>query len=245
MRFQRLAALVVINTPGSSSQDVRGTPLQARILNSPQITTQPVNQTVTVGQTASFSVTATGTAALSYQWNKNGAAIGGATSANYTTPATTSADNGAQFSAVISNPRTLGIRLGWSHDGVSQKEWTIKDESTLLKTLKAVRELLERTGFPFLERYSRTEEAMSVLEADNQEARRIAGPDDKRAKEAIAMALLTRSLPAAIAMRDKKLASWRPSSSKDAYDQVSKWASSSLPQRAHGKNLLDSLEPGF
>jgi hypothetical protein len=69
----------------------------------PSITTQPTSQTVTVGQTASFSVSATGTAPLSYQWNKNGTAISGATSSSYTTPVTTSSDNGAQFTVVVSN----------------------------------------------------------------------------------------------------------------------------------------------
>ena len=54
----------------------------------PTITAQPQNQTVTAGQTASFSVTASGTAPLTYQWKKNGNAISGATSNTYTTPAT-------------------------------------------------------------------------------------------------------------------------------------------------------------
>ena len=69
----------------------------------PAVTAQPVNQTVAVGQTATFSVTATGTAPLSYQWRKNSANISGATASTYTTPATASTDNGAQFSVVISN----------------------------------------------------------------------------------------------------------------------------------------------
>ena len=69
----------------------------------PAITTQPSNQTVTVGQTATFSVVATGTVPLTYQWQNGATAISGATSANYTTPATTSADNGSQFSVVVSN----------------------------------------------------------------------------------------------------------------------------------------------
>jgi HYDIN/CFA65/VesB family protein/glycosyl hydrolase family 123/carboxypeptidase family protein/Ig-like domain-containing protein len=73
------------------------------VVVAPTITTQPANQTVAAGQTASFSVTATGTAPLSYQWKKNGAAITGATSSSYTTPTTTSSDNGAQFTAVVSN----------------------------------------------------------------------------------------------------------------------------------------------
>ena len=69
----------------------------------PTITTQPVNQTVTAGQTATFSVAATGTAPLTYQWKKNGANLSGATAASYTTPATTSGDNGSTFQVVVSN----------------------------------------------------------------------------------------------------------------------------------------------
>ena len=69
----------------------------------PTITTQPQNQTVTVGSTATFSVVASGTAPLSYQWSKNGTAISGATNSSYTTPATVSADNGATFTVTVSN----------------------------------------------------------------------------------------------------------------------------------------------
>jgi hypothetical protein len=69
----------------------------------PSITTQPASTTVNVGQTASFSVAATGTGTLTYQWKKNGAAISGATSASYTTPATASTDNGAQFTVTVTN----------------------------------------------------------------------------------------------------------------------------------------------
>jgi hypothetical protein len=69
----------------------------------PQITTQPANQTVSVGQTATFSVAATGTAPLQYQWRKNGAVITGATGSSYTTPATVSTDNGSSFTGVVSN----------------------------------------------------------------------------------------------------------------------------------------------
>jgi hypothetical protein len=69
----------------------------------PSITTQPSNQSVTVGQSATFSVAATGTTPLSYQWQKGTAAITGATSASYTTPATVSSDEGSQFQVVVSN----------------------------------------------------------------------------------------------------------------------------------------------
>ena len=69
----------------------------------PSITTQPANKTVTVGQTAKFSVTATGTTPLHYHWMKNGVNIPGATNASYTTPPTTAADNGSLFAVVVGN----------------------------------------------------------------------------------------------------------------------------------------------
>ncbi|MCC6396383.1 MAG: immunoglobulin domain-containing protein, partial [Bacteroidetes bacterium] len=69
----------------------------------PTITTHPADQTVEVGQTATFSVGASGTAPLSYQWQKNGVDIGGAINATYTTPATVKADSGALFRCVVSN----------------------------------------------------------------------------------------------------------------------------------------------
>ena len=49
--------------------------------SAPTITTQPANQSVQAGQSATFSVVATGSAPLTYQWRKNGTAIPGATGA--------------------------------------------------------------------------------------------------------------------------------------------------------------------
>src|ERR1700687_382400 len=69
----------------------------------PSIGAQPQSQTVTAPATATFSVSATGTTPLSYQWNKNGTVVSGATSSTYTTPATTSADDGAKFTVVVTN----------------------------------------------------------------------------------------------------------------------------------------------
>ncbi len=69
----------------------------------PSITTQPSAQTVGAGQSATFSVAAAGTSPLSYQWQKNGSNISGATAVRYTTPATTSGDNGSLFAVVVSN----------------------------------------------------------------------------------------------------------------------------------------------
>ncbi len=77
----------------------------ASSLSVPVIKTQPSSATVTSGQKASFSVTATGATPLAYQWQRGGTAISGATASIYTTPATTSADSGAQFRVVVSNSK--------------------------------------------------------------------------------------------------------------------------------------------
>src|SRR5260221_7833835 len=69
----------------------------------PTITAQPASQTVTAGQTATFTVVASGTAPLSYQWQKNGVNISGATVASYTTAVTTTGDSGSTFDVVVSN----------------------------------------------------------------------------------------------------------------------------------------------
>ncbi len=69
----------------------------------PSISVAPASQTVLAGQTATFTVVATGTPPLTYQWEKNGAAIPGATSSSYTTPATSTSDSGSTFTVVITN----------------------------------------------------------------------------------------------------------------------------------------------
>ncbi len=69
----------------------------------PSIATQPVSQTISVGQPVTFSVTASGTAPLSYQWQRNNVNISGATAASYTIASVTSADNNAMFRAVVTN----------------------------------------------------------------------------------------------------------------------------------------------
>ena len=106
MKFQRpslrLALLfallfVVSGCVGTTSKTTATNP------NAPTITTQPANQSVTIGQSAAFSVVAAGPAPLAYQWQKNNANIAGAVSASYMTPATVSGDNNATFRVMVSN----------------------------------------------------------------------------------------------------------------------------------------------
>ncbi len=73
----------------------------------PTITIQPVGQTVTAGGTTSYSVVATGTPTLTYQWylvpagQATGGAIVGATSATYTVPATATTTGNDQDSYYV------------------------------------------------------------------------------------------------------------------------------------------------
>ena len=69
----------------------------------PTITQQPASVTTMPGQSASFSVAATGTAPLAYQWQRSGVAIPGATSTTYTLASTAQTDSGVTFRVVVSN----------------------------------------------------------------------------------------------------------------------------------------------
>jgi glucose/arabinose dehydrogenase len=70
----------------------------------PQITQHPAGQTVTEGQSVTFTVGATGSQPLSYRWQRNRTDIPGATSTSYTIAAVTLADDGAMFRALVTNP---------------------------------------------------------------------------------------------------------------------------------------------
>ena len=69
--------------------------------SAPVITIQPSDQSVSVGQAATFTVSASSTGSLSYQWQKNSSPITGASSSSYTTAAAALADGGSSFSVVL------------------------------------------------------------------------------------------------------------------------------------------------
>ena len=107
--FAALAALISLCAcagavePGSGSGS--GSGQNGNGATAPSITLQPASQTVAVGQTATFSVTAKGSPAPTYQWQNaaTGANISGATSASYAIPAATSGESGSKFQVVVSN----------------------------------------------------------------------------------------------------------------------------------------------
>ncbi len=98
-----LASICVMQALTSCASSNTSGPGSNAKATTPSITTQPSSQSVTAGQSATFSVVAAGATPLSYQWQKNGANISGASAASYTTPATTSSDDGSMFDVIVSN----------------------------------------------------------------------------------------------------------------------------------------------
>jgi len=91
------------NSAASSANQPPPNPMPPPAVTAPSITTQPSDVSISPGGTAVFSVSAAGTAPLTYQWQKNGAPITGATAASYTPPAAQASDDGATFTVVVSN----------------------------------------------------------------------------------------------------------------------------------------------
>ena len=81
----------VVNVPGLPA------------LVAPTITTQPSALSIASGGNASFTVSAAGTAPLSYQWRRDNADLPGATSATLTLNSV-QASNAGNYSVVVSNP---------------------------------------------------------------------------------------------------------------------------------------------
>jgi hypothetical protein len=110
-------SVAVSNVSGTASSNSALLTVTAPII-APAITLQPMAQSVTAGQPATFSVATTGTAPMTYQWSRNGSPIIGATSSLYTTASTATSDNGSQFSIRVSNsagnvvsiPATLTVK---------------------------------------------------------------------------------------------------------------------------------------
>ena len=69
----------------------------------PSISVHPVDQTVSVGGSATFSVQASGTPPLGFQWQRNGTNISGATASSFTFQSAQPTDNGALFRCIVSN----------------------------------------------------------------------------------------------------------------------------------------------
>jgi hypothetical protein len=91
-------SVVITNSAGSVTSSV----VTLAVIDLPVITSQPVAQSVAAGASASFAVSATGTAPLAYQWFDGAAALPGATNSTLVV-ANVSAANAGDYSATIQN----------------------------------------------------------------------------------------------------------------------------------------------
>jgi hypothetical protein len=94
-------SVVVTNSAGSITSNAVALTVNVPA-TAPAITTQPAPLTLNVGGSGSFSVTATGSPAPTYQWRKGTTAIAGATSATLSFTNVQTADAGS-YSVVVTN----------------------------------------------------------------------------------------------------------------------------------------------
>jgi len=92
-------SVVVTNVVGAVTSSVASLTL----LVGPAITVQPTNQTVLQSSNAAFSITATGTAPLNYQWWFNGTNLLAGATTNLLTLTNVQTTNAGNYSVVITN----------------------------------------------------------------------------------------------------------------------------------------------
>jgi probable HAF family extracellular repeat protein len=93
------------------------------------VVAQSPSQTVTAGNPATFSVSAIGTAPITYQWMHNGTPINGATAASYAISAVQVSDSGA-YTVVVTNPgganvsRVMNLTVNFAHEATYLNAWS-------------------------------------------------------------------------------------------------------------------------
>lgn len=110
----------------------------------PKITTHPQSQTISEGNSVTFTIVATGTD-LKYRWLKNGAALPGGQNATYTYASVPASWDGAKFTCKVSN----------SLDTIVSKEAILKVTTSISKpvftspTSNQTKTVTEGEGFTF------------------------------------------------------------------------------------------------
>lgn len=106
------------------------TPFSLTVNQIVRITSQPANQALNAGASTALSVTATGTAPLSYQWYFNGSALSGATSSTLNFSSLATADSGSYY-CVVTNPGSRAtsssalLSIAANAAGKAQISWSI------------------------------------------------------------------------------------------------------------------------
>ena len=93
--------LVATNSQGSATSNAVTLTVTGGV-TAPTITTQPSASAVSVGSAVSFTVVASGTSPLTYDWKKDGTSISGATNATYTIASAATSDAGS-YTVMVSN----------------------------------------------------------------------------------------------------------------------------------------------
>lgn len=136
--------VVITNDAGSTTSDAATLSVTTSSgATTPSITTQPVSQSVSTGESVTFSVTVSGTSPFAYQWVKDGVDISGATSSSYTISAVSSSDAGSYAvtvtnaaGSVTSNAATLSVTTSTSGSS-SQTESVVTAAEAFLATLSS------------------------------------------------------------------------------------------------------------
>ena len=99
-----------ITNPGAPLLTLTSNPVTISVTGL-QITTQPLSVSQCSGASATFSVAATGTTALTYSWRKNGTAIANTNKASYTIDNISATDAGS-YDVVITDTNNASITSG-------------------------------------------------------------------------------------------------------------------------------------
>ena len=91
--------VIIANAFGS----ITSAPALVVVFAPPSILAQPTNATVSVGGTATFSISALGPPPLEFQWRKNGANIAGAINSTFTIT-NVQFDDGATYTVLVASP---------------------------------------------------------------------------------------------------------------------------------------------
>jgi hypothetical protein len=103
VRFFSPTGIAADNSGNLYIADTNNDTVRAGLLAmAPAIQTQPQSQSVTVGGSVQFSVTASGRPAVTYQWNFNGTPISGATNSSYSL-SNAQSGNAGSYAVVVSN----------------------------------------------------------------------------------------------------------------------------------------------
>lgn len=120
---------LVVSSSGQDGSGVRGVVYVLSVTNAPppappEITAQPQNVTMVAGSATNFTVTATGTAPLAYQWRKDGLNLPGATNDTLNL-ANVQPVNIGDYSVVVSNPggSVTSSNAALNLTGINFGEW--------------------------------------------------------------------------------------------------------------------------